>query len=311
VHVPVLADEAIEWLCVRPDGVYVDCTAGAGGHAERIARCLAGGRLLALDRDPVAVTLANERLAPLGSATVVHGEFSDLLGILASAGMERVDGVLFDLGVSSMQLDDPGRGFSYQREGPLDMRMNPTRGRTAREYLSSVTMEELMRVLRDYGDVLPARRIAKSIRDRARRGTMETTADLREAVRNALPFVKGTPEETRTVFQAIRMVVNDELRELVSGLAQAIDALAPEGRLVVISFHSGEDRIVKDFLRREGRQRRQFTPDGRLAGVVPPRLRVLTAKPIVPSEDEIRSNPRSASARLRAAERVSSGQEAA
>jgi 16S rRNA (cytosine1402-N4)-methyltransferase len=218
--------------------------------------------------------------------------------------VQSVDGVLIDAGVSSMQLDDPARGFSFQEEGPLDMRMDPTQGPDAAEFLASVEEDELARLLRLYGDVGPARRIAAAIVRRSRTGNLNSTRALAEAVGEALPHVRGVPEETRTVFQSIRMAVNGELLALEAGLKQAMECLAPQGRLVVISFHSGEDRLVKNLLRDASRLRRERHPDGRTARTLPATMRLLTRKPVTPSADECARNPRSQSARLRAAERL-------
>lgn len=310
MHVPVLAGPAIEWLRIREGGVYVDCTAGAGGHAEWIARRLTKGRLIALDRDLDAVQRARERLAGYAQAIVVHANYSRLASVLEELGVARVDGVLIDAGLSSAQLDDAARGFSFQLEGPLDMRMDTSQGLTAADYLGSVSEDELARVLKAYGDVRPARRIAKTIVGRRRSRPIRTTTDLRDAVKEALPFVGREPEEIRTVFQSIRIVVNDEFRALESGLRQAVDLLAPGGRLVAIAFHSGEDRIVKNVMREESRPRRELTPDGRVQSQGPGRLKVLTPKPISPDDDEKAANPRSHSARLRAAERIQEREEA-
>ena len=294
----------MEWLRVREDGVYVDCTAGAGGHSALIAERLSEGRLIALDRDASAVAMARERLAPFGCAEVFHRNYSELGTVLTELGIERVDGVLLDAGLSSMQIDTASRGFSFQEEGPLDMRMDTSRGPTAKDLLSSVDQEALVDILRRYGDVKPAKRIAAAILERRKRGALETTADLAEAVAEALPFVKKAPGETRQVFQAVRMAVNEELRWLEEGVSAAIDVLAPEGRLVVIAFHSGEDRIVKNLLRDAARPKRELAPDGRTVAVEAPRLRLLTRKPVVPDEDEVYENPRAHSAKLRAAERL-------
>ncbi len=310
VHTPVLAGPALEWLRVRPQGTYVDCTAGAGGHAEAIARQLCGGRLIALDRDPEAVERARERLAVYPTVQVFHRNYDELAQILAELGIRHIEGVLIDAGVSSMQLDDPARGFSFQQDGPLDMRMDPTSGLSAAERLAQMNEGELARVLRDYGDVGPAQRIARGILGRARAGRLSTTKDLRDAVAEALSFVRGVPDETRTVFQAIRILVNDELRRLEAVLrGQILPALSPEGRVVVITFHSGEDRIVKNVFRDASRPRRLFRPDGRLEREEPPMAAVLTPKPIEPDEAECRANPRAKSAKLRAAERLSGGRE--
>lgn len=300
----MLAAAVLKWLNIRPEGAFVDCTAGAGGHSELIARQLVGGRLIALDRDPAAVALASERLAIFPQVTVLHANYAQLGSVLNDIGVGPVQGVLIDAGVSSMQIDDPGRGFSLQHEGALDMRMNPTEGMTALEYLAIVDPDELASSLRTFGDVGPARRIAKLLSSRAREGRIRTTVDLVRTVQEALSFVRGIPEEVRTVFQAIRIAVNDELSALSCGVEQAIDCLAPEGRIVAISFHSGEDRVVKNLLNREGRPRREFHPDGRLKHETAPRLRVLTRKPVVPDAAEIQQNPRAHSARLRAAERL-------
>lgn len=304
-HVPVLAGAALEYLRVREEGVYVDCTAGAGGHASLIAQQLGpSGRLIAIDRDPVAVALATDRLAPYRQAEVHRGNLGALGAILGELGIERVDGVLIDAGVSSMQLDRAERGFSFQEEGPLDMRMGPDAKSTAAEYLSQVEESELARVLREYGDLKKAKRIAAAICRRRDAGTLETTKDLADTVGEVFDFVQGTPMETRRVFQSIRIAINDELGALKAGLEQGIDALAPEGRIVSISFHSGEDRVVKNVLRSGSQAHNELYPDGRVKEVHAARLRLLTSKPILPSEDEIDQNPRAQSAKLRAAERI-------
>ncbi|MBN2308675.1 MAG: 16S rRNA (cytosine(1402)-N(4))-methyltransferase RsmH [Candidatus Hydrogenedentes bacterium] len=303
MHTPVLAGPALEWLGIREDGTYVDCTAGAGGHAELIAQRLSGGRLIALDRDSAAVDAARARLARFTNVTVLHRNYAELAEALASAGIDKVDGILLDAGLSSVQLDDPLRGFSFQQEGPLDMRMDTSHGPSAADLLAAADVRSLAQILKDYGDVGPARRIAARIIDRRDAGRLASTCDLAEAVSDALAFVRGTPDEVRTVFQAIRMAVNEELRWLRSGLEQAIDALAHQGRLVVIAFHSGEDRVVKNVFRDAARPSRELLPDGRVKQVIAPRLTVLTPKPVRPGDEEVRANPRSKSACLRAAER--------
>ena len=303
-HVPVMAGAVLEWLDIRPQGVYVDCTAGAGGHAARIAGQLRGGRLIAIDRDPAAVALCRERLVQFEGVQVLHGNYGHLEELVTAAGAARVDGVLIDAGVSSMQIDTPERGFSFQEDGPLDMRMDSSLPGGAREYLGSITRDALAHDLRRYADVGPAKRIADTLLARRDAARLCTTADLAQAIRDALDFVRGEPDEIRTVFQAIRIAVNDEFRWLERGLNQAIDILNTGGRLVVIAFHSGEDRIVKETIRGAARIQRVLHPDGRLKEALPPRLRVLTPKPVGPSPDEVLMNPRAKSARLRAGEKL-------
>ena len=307
VHVPVLAREAIEGLRIRPDGVYVDATVGGGGHAVLVAQALERGRLIALDRDPSALAVARRRLAPFANVSLVHRNYAELAAVIAEFEIEKVDGVLIDAGFSTLQLDDPVRGFSFQCEGPLDMRLDRSCGPTAAEYLSRVTEPELARVLRAYGDVGPVRRIARAIIARCRRNAMKTTRDLADAVQESLDFVQGVPVEVRTVFQAIRMAVNDELRHLDMGLRQAIEVLSSEGRLVAISFHSGEDRVVKNIFREASRPSETLLQDGRVASRVAARMRVLTPTPIRPAAAEVSENPRAHSARLRVAERLQEG----
>jgi len=281
---------------------------GLAGHAARIAARLEQGRLIALDRDPASVQLARRRLQPYDNVTVLHRNYGRLRSVLDELGVEQVDGILIDAGLSSMQLEDAARGFSFQQEGRLDMRFDPTGGRTAQECLAEMDERELARVLKEYGDVGPARRIAAAIVRRREGPGLETTGDLAAAIAEALPFVGDRlPEETRTCFQAIRVMANDELHWLATGLEQAIAALAPAGRLVVLAFHSGEDRIVKRTLRDAARPRRELHEDGRTRAVHPPRLALLTPKPVRPDEAEIRENPRARSARLRAAERLMEG----
>jgi len=295
----------VEYLRIREDGVYVDCTAGAGGHSALIAERLSEkGTLIALDRDPVAVTLTRERLKSFGQAQVVRGNYRDLAASLAERGIVELDGVLIDAGVSSMQLDDPERGFSFQESGALDMRMDPETGPSAAEYLERVEESELARILREYGDLKRAKRIAKALCRRRETIPFKSTSDLVEAVGEVFDFVRETPEETRTVFQAIRIAVNEELEGLDKGLHQAIDLLRTGGRLVCITFHSGEDRIVKNVFRDAARKRTLLHADGRVKEVLPAVMKVLTRKPVRPTKDEIRTNPRARSAKLRAAEKL-------
>mgnify|MGYP001193071087 CR=1 FL=1 len=305
MHVTVLADEAIDWLRIKPDGVYVDGTAGFGGHTLRIAERLSEkGRVIGLDRDPQAVEQARERVREFPQATILHRNYAQLDEVVDELKLPLLDGVLIDAGVSSMQLDDPERGFSFQKDGPLDMRMDRSADGSAVTWLAQVREEDLAGVLKRYGDIRKAKTIAAAIcRWRVKAG-METTADLVAAVKDALPFVSGVPDEVRTVFQAIRIAVNDELGGLERFMSTAIDRLGPEGRLVCITFHSGEDRIVKNYLKEAGKPRRELYPDGRLKELHEARMRVLTPKPVVPGIPEIRENPRAQSAKLRATEKI-------
>ena len=290
------------WLAPRPGGRYCDATVGAGGHAQAVLeRSAPDGRLIGLDRDPAAIAACGARLQPFGDrVTLVHARFSEARTVLERLGMTPVDGFLVDLGVSSPQLDRAERGFSFRADGPLDMRMDPTSGETAAELLRRVDEGELTRIIREQGEERHAARVARAIIDARRAGPVETTGKLAAIVARALPrHEHGKNPATRT-FQALRITVNDELGELERFLAVATDCLRPGGRLVVIAFHSLEDRIVKRRLRElAGR-----AGSGGGAGAGPARLRLLTKHVVVPGDEERARNPRARSARLRAAERL-------
>lgn len=305
MHVPVLAAEALDWLAIREDGCYVDCTAGAGGHSAGIAERLGPrGRLLAIDRDAGAVSRVRERLARYAQVEVAQGNYGDLAELIAGVGLPSVDGVLLDAGVSSVQLDDPERGFSFQADGPLDMRMDRSQGDTAGAWLAGMHEADLAQALRAYGDVRRPKRIAAAIMSASRSGAMTRTVELAEAVSAAVGGGEKARDETRRVFQAVRIAVNDELSALKTALESAVEILSERGRLVVITFHSGEDRIAKQVIREESRRRNMLHPDGRVAKVIPPRLRDLTPKTVTAGSKELASNRRAQSARLRAAERL-------
>lgn len=259
--------------------------------------------------------MARETLRIFPLAAVYHRNFSELNDLLGQLGIGGVHGVLFDLGVSSMHLDHAARGFSFQREGPLDMRMDTSKGLTAAAYIASVDETELARVLGEYGDVRRASRIAQFIKARAAEGRMETTRDLAESVAEAVgrpavesgkaaPAAGSPPDVTRNVFQAVRMALNEELTHIRSGLQQAIESLCPGGRIAVITFHSGEERVVKSVFRQYSRPVREFHPDGRLKSSMPALLRIVTPKPVLPSAEEMRANSRAKSAKLRVGERL-------
>ena len=306
-HVSVLLDECIEMLNIRPDGIYVDGTLGLGGHSYEIAKRLKGGRLIGIDRDASALERAGKRLAGFaGSVTLLHGNFSEAGELLASIGIDRVDGMLFDLGVSSPQLDEAQRGFSYMLDAPLDMRMDPGSPLTARAVVNDWDEDELCRILRDYGEERFARRIAGAICARRAQKPIETTLELVSVIKSAMPAaaLREKQHPAKRSFQAIRIAVNDELGEVERMMDTAPELLAPGGRLCVISFHSLEDRIVKNGIaRRENGCTCPREAPVCTCGFVRT-LRSVTRKPIVPSEEEKEKNPRARSAKLRVAERV-------
>jgi 16S rRNA (cytosine1402-N4)-methyltransferase len=303
-HQPVLLGEALTALNIEPGGVYLDATFGRGGHAEEIlARLGERGRLYALDRDPDAVDFAEQRFGDDPRFAVAHASFAQLNLLAREWGLAGAcNGILMDLGVSSPQLDDPARGFSFQSDGPLDMRMNPRAGESAAAWIARADMDEIAQVLKEYGEERHARRIARAIVNEREHHPIETTAQLAELVAS----VPGTGDKhkhaaTRT-FQGIRIHINHELDELQRALSQAIDVLSPGGRLVVISFHSLEDRIVKRFFRAESQSR--MNPDMPLAEPTgDQRLRVLGSARHAGAA-EIANNPRARSAVMRVAERL-------
>jgi 16S rRNA (cytosine1402-N4)-methyltransferase len=301
-HRPVLLDEALEALRIRPDGTYVDATFGRGGHTRAIlARLGPHGRVLALDRDPEAVAAAGSIID--ARLVLRHARFSALAEAVAEAGLERVDGVLFDLGVSAPQLEAPARGFSFRTEGPLDMRMDPTRGETAAEWLARAGEAELRGVIKNYGEERFARPIAKAIVAARARGGIRTTLELARVVAAAVRTrERGQDPATRT-FQAVRIHVNQELEELSLALPQAFAALGPGGRLVVISFHSLEDRKVKGFLRDLARPQVPERLPLKASEMPQPRLK-LVGRAVRPTAREVAANPRARSAVMRVAEKL-------
>ena len=303
-HISVLLNECIENLNIKPDGIYVDGTLGLGGHSEQILKRLDTGRLIGIDRDESAIRRTGERLAKYADKmTLVHGNFCDVSQILDELGVDAVDGMLFDLGVSSPQLDEAERGFSYMNDAPLDMRMDNTSALTASNVVNDWDEAELVRILRDFGEERYARRIASRIVERREQKKIETTLELVDIIRPAAALREKQHPAKRS-FQAIRIAVNDELGAVDRMMKTAPDRLKKGGRLCVISFHSLEDRIVKTGIA------------ARENGCTCPReapicvcgfkqtLRSVHRKPIVPDEDELNFNPRARSAKLRVAERV-------
>ncbi len=304
-HRPVLLQEVLAALSLRSGGIYVDGTFGRGGHARGILEQLdPQGHLLALDRDPQAVAVARALFADDSRFEVVRGQYSMMGQAIADRGWTgRVNGILLDLGVSSPQLDDPYRGFSFRHDGPLDMRMDPESGVSAAQWLDGATEAEIARVIRDFGEERFSRRIARAICAERVREPIVTTARLARIVAAAVPTREPGQDPATRTFQAIRLHVNHELDELRAVLPQAVNALAPGGRLAVISFHSLEDRIVKDFIRVEARGD-HFPPDMPVsAEMLSPRLRAV-GRLIRPGEQELRENPRARSAILRIAEKL-------
>jgi 16S rRNA (cytosine1402-N4)-methyltransferase len=301
-HTPVLLAAAVEALRIRPDGAYADTTFGRGGHATAILAQLGPrGRLIALDRDPEAVRAAQSIRDP--RFAIRHARFSELAQVLQEFSPGPLDGVLFDLGVSSPQLETPERGFSFRADAPLDMRMDPTRGERAAEWLARATEAELRGVIKEYGEERFAGPIAKAIVGARARGGIRTTGELAGVVAAAVRTrERGQDPATRT-FQALRIHLNQELEELSLALPQARDALAPGGRLVVISFHSLEDRIVKRFLRDEARPQLPERLPVKATEMPQPRL-TLVGKPVRPAAAEVNANPRARSAVMRVAERL-------
>ncbi|MFZ5899372.1 MAG: 16S rRNA (cytosine(1402)-N(4))-methyltransferase RsmH [Bacillota bacterium] len=307
-HQPVMLEEVIEALNVRPGGIYVDCTLGGAGHSLAILQKMSRkGLLVGLDQDPAALQAATARLAGFaGQVRLVKANFSEISRVLDNLGVKGVDGVLFDLGVSSPQLDVRERGFSYQLDGPLDMRMDPEMTVTAADVVNKLPEDELARIIRDYGEERWARRIAAAIVEERRKERISTTARLADIVRRAIPAAarRSGPHPARRTFQALRIAVNNELSVLNAALTQAVKALNPGGRIAVLSYHSLEDRIVKEVFRDFSRS--CICPPGlpECRCYRKPLLKVLTSRPLTPSKDEVAQNPRSRSAKLRVAEKL-------
>ena len=308
IHEPVMLREVLEWIRPEAGGVYCDGTLGGGGHSAAIlAEAGAGARLYGIDRDETAIAAATERLKDYPGFLAIHGNFHDAKALLAGAGAPPLDGVLLDLGVSSPQLDTPERGFSYHEDAPLDMRMDRSGGRTAAELLNKADEREITEIIRDYGEEKWAARIAKMICERRERKPMETTFDLVAAVDAAIPKAVRRKEDghpARRTFQAVRIAVNDELTPLDRAVCDLVDCLKPGGRICVITFHSLEDRLIKQCFRRLQNP-----------CVCPPKAPVCTCgrKPVAkvlaggavkPTAEETEKNPRARSAKLRVAEKL-------
>lgn len=305
-HVSVLLDECIEGLNIKPDGIYVDGTLGGAGHSYHIAEKLTTGRLIGIDRDPVALKAAGERLSPFADrVTLVHSNFCRMGQVLQELGISGVDGILLDLGVSSPQLDDGSRGFSYMTDAPLDMRMDNGDALSADTVVNTWSYEELKRILYDYGEERYAQAIAAAIVRKREISPIRTTLELVDVIRSAMPpaALREKQHPAKRTFQAIRIAVNDELNSVSKAMDAAIPCLNPGGRLAVITFHSLEDRIVKNAMAAAAKG--CICPPEFPVCVCgrKPQVTVLTRKPIVSGEEELERNPRARSAKLRICEK--------
>lgn len=301
-HIPVLFNETIDSLNIKPDGIYVDCTSGGGGHSSEIAKRLDGGRLISIDRDPQAIETLKERLLPFGCVTVVHDNFFNIKNILGSLGVSEVDGILADLGVSSHQLDEPSRGFSFHHDAPLDMRMS-LEGLSAAQAVNTLSQSELQRIIFEYGEEKFAPSISRAIVKARNEKPVETTFELSDIIKSAMPAAaKRDGHPARKTFQAIRIYVNGELDGLGNAVSDMFDCLKPGGRVSVITFHSLEDKTVKH----------QFAslakgctcPKNFPVCVCGNKPRAKVLKAVAPGEKELSDNSRSRSARLRTAEKL-------
>lgn len=306
-HRPVLLDECIDGLDIKPDGIYVDGTAGGAGHSSEIAKRLRTGRLIAIDQDETAVRIATERLNVLGkNTTVVHSNFSRLADVCRSMGIESIDGVLLDLGVSSYQLDTPMRGFSYSSDAPLDMRMDNRNTLSAYDVVNRYTEEELKRILFTYGEERFAPYIASAIVKKREKAPIETTGELSDIIKYAIPPAarEGGHHPAKRSFQAIRIEVNGELDVIEPAVKGAVEMLAPGGRIAIITFHSLEDRIVKQTFSTLATG--CTCPKDFPVCVCnnKPKIKLVNRKPILPGKSELEENPRSRSAKLRIAEKI-------
>ncbi len=309
-HVPILLKEAVEGLVRDREGIYVDGTTGGAGHSEGIAkRLVRGGKLICLDQDSEALAVAGERLRPFEERVkLIKANFRDLAEVLDGLGIEKVNGILLDIGVSSHQLDAGERGFSYQADAPLDMRMDRQKNFSAYDVVNGYSETELLRVIRDYGEEKWAARIAKFIAEARKGGPLERTGQLVDVIKAAIPASarREGPHPAKRTFQAIRIEVNDELGALQDGLEKGVLRLRPGGRIAVITFHSLEDRMVKQTFRRLADP--CICPKSFPVCVCgrKPQVEIVTRKPIQPSEEEIEGNPRARSAKLRIAQRLCS-----
>lgn len=303
-HISVLLNESIEALNINPSGIYVDATFGRGGHSQEILQHLnPEGLLIGIDRDLTAEAYAHEHFAKYPNFKFVRGEMGNMLSLIRELGIEHVDGILMDIGVSSPQLDEAKRGFSFMKEGPLDMRMDQAASVSAEDWIAETEVEAMAHAFKAYGEERFSGRVARAIDEYRQEKRITSTLELAEIVSNAMPFKEGRIHPATRVFQAIRIAVNGELDQLESALSHAVELLGPEGRLAVISFHSLEDRIVKHFMREQSMVKDLYPDLPVLISAGDAALKVI-GKPIKASDEECRENVRSRSAILRVAKRV-------
>lgn len=301
-HIPVLFNETIDSLNIKPDGIYVDCTSGGGGHSSAIASRLKGGRLISIDRDPEAIEILKERLSKFGCVTVVHDNFFNIKNILASLGIDKVDGVLADLGVSSHQLDEPSRGFSFHHDAPLDMRMSIS-GMSAAQAVNTLSQQELQKIIFEYGEEKFAPSISRAIVKVREIKPIETTVELSDIIKSAMPAAaKRDGHPARKTFQALRIYVNGELDGLGNAVNDMFDCLKVGGRVSVITFHSLEDRTVKQAL--APLSKGCTCPKNFPVCVCGNKAAAKVFKAVTPSKTELEENPRCRSSRLRTAEKL-------
>lgn len=309
-HESVLLDETIEYLNIKPDGIYVDGTLGGGGHSYEILKRLPNGRLIAIDRDTDAIDAASVRLKDFNNVTYVHDNYKNIKKILKDIGVDRIDGAILDLGVSSYQLDEVKRGFSYMHDAPLDMRMDKESDLTAEYVVNNYSEDDIAKILFDYGEEKWSRRISKFIVEERKKRPIKTTFQLVDIIKKAVPASKRRtgPHPAKRTFQAIRIEVNDELKGLDNAINDMVEVLNPNGRIAIITFHSLEDRIVKNTYKKL--ENPCICPKNLPCTCgKKPIIRIITKKPVMPNEEEIESNPRSRSAKLRVAEKLNCSKE--
>ena len=304
-HIPVMAKEVINLFKGREKGVFVDATIGAGGHSAFILEFLSPKMIIGIDRDPKAIKICSKKFERETCVKLFHGNYADMDKVVRKLGVQEVDGILIDAGISSFALDDERRGFSFQKDGPLDMRIDTSERKTLGDFLDEMDEHTLAKILKEYGDVVKPYRVAKMIIQRRKEGKIKKISDIVQTVLEVFPSFGRVSDEVRQVFQALRIAVNNELFFLRKGLWAGLKILSIKGRFVVISFHSGEDRIVKSVFRLVSQPMRLLSPEGLVRDRILPIAKDLTPKPLPPSSEEVRINSRAKSAKIRAIEKIS------